>query len=451
MRLISQRDEQRQSEPCTNSDDPNNGNICGKSIRESNGGEVVKPNASISATDIAISSTQSRTAQTEAIYEESKLSPVNPFSSISLGGSSASATSDPFTFSSSTLESGVIIHTKKSNYESAQTHPYDKDTNQNADLQSANSLASSGGQSLNPFPFSFTSSSFGSGSIFEISTSNNASQTGAPTIDSGKSSFCQSNSSLNPFASLSLGISSINTTSNPSGSSSLSSFGGGILSKETTVSTSDAASPLESGQQNDTNDYKAKLIKFYEQHNPSKLSTVDATLEKYKSRENEMFAKLYQKYGLSPDGTSVTKFAIPSGCGPKVFMDLSVGGEEVGRIVMKLYADKTPLAAENFRALCTGTTTDERGAVKNIQKTYAGNIFHRVVPGFVMQGGDITQMNGTGGTSIYPPSNSNYGTDAWGKFRDETPFMRHSKRGNKFLEFSSCPIFLYYRSELLFL
>ncbi|KAL3781028.1 hypothetical protein HJC23_007924 [Cyclotella cryptica] len=420
MRQSREREQQSQSERC-NSNNPMNENICKNIAPESYRGAVSESNSSISTTEIAISSMASDTAQTNVPPK-----PVTQFASRSLGGQSASATAHSLSFSSSTSGSGAILNTMKSNSQGAQTDAFVKGSNYNTNSKSTNSSA-------NPFttlarssctPFSFSTSTFGSGSIFDVTISNNAAQTGASQNDINKSALCPSTTSVNPFAASSFGESSTNTTCTPFSLSS-SSFGG----EQTTVSSAEPAPTVESGQRDDTNDYKAKLIKFYEQHNQSKLSTVDATLDKYKSRENELFAKLYQKYGLSPDATLVTKFAEPSGCGPKVFMDLSVGGKQVGRIVMQLYADKTPLAAENFRALCTGTTTDECGAVKNLRRTYAGNIFHRVVPGFVIQGGDITQMNGTGGTSIYPPSNPNYGTDAWGKFRDETPFMQHSKRG----------------------
>ena len=98
----------------------------------------------------------------------------------------------------------------------------------------------------------------------------------------------------------------------------------------------------------------------------------------------------------------------------QVFFDITIGGQNAGRIVIDLYAD-TPVTSENFRALCTGEK-GIGGSGKPLH--FKGCGFHRIIPGFMAQGGDFTRGNGTGGESIYGA-----------KFADENFIHRHTGPG----------------------
>eukprot|EP00444_Apocalathium_aciculiferum_P041573 CAMPEP_0183525092 /NCGR_PEP_ID=MMETSP0371-20130417/20384_1 /TAXON_ID=268820 /ORGANISM="Peridinium aciculiferum, Strain PAER-2" /LENGTH=331 /DNA_ID=CAMNT_0025724287 /DNA_START=75 /DNA_END=1067 /DNA_ORIENTATION=- len=145
--------------------------------------------------------------------------------------------------------------------------------------------------------------------------------------------------------------------------------------------------------------------------------------------ERERFAKEFdegqKKNGVSQVGGSpASKDTGPepetSRPNPRVFLEVELRGPELlgrsgkveasGRLEFELFADVAPKTAENFRCLCTG----EKGRSLHLEDS----IFHRIIPGFMAQGGDITDADGTGGRSIYGPS-----------FADEKFVRKHEDRG----------------------
>jgi cyclophilin family peptidyl-prolyl cis-trans isomerase len=129
---------------------------------------------------------------------------------------------------------------------------------------------------------------------------------------------------------------------------------------------------------------------------------------------------------------------------PVVFLQLSAGKRDLGRVVFELFAETVPRTAENFRCLCTGEKKVPGGATRTNSLTpksggrssggggsgygggrlhYKGSTFHRIISDFMLQGGDFTNGDGTGGRSIYG------NPDGPGKFRDEGFQLQHDRPG----------------------
>ena len=97
----------------------------------------------------------------------------------------------------------------------------------------------------------------------------------------------------------------------------------------------------------------------------------------------------------------------------KVYFDIEIDGKEAGRIVFGMFGDTVPKTVKNFSTLAEGSA-----GVGNSGKPlhFKGSAFHRIIPGFMAQGGDFTNGNGTGGESIYGM-----------KFQDENFNLKHSR------------------------
>lgn len=154
-------------------------------------------------------------------------------------------------------------------------------------------------------------------------------------------------------------------------------------------------------------------------------SFIDEIIDTVKSNPMLLFVGLYVLYmaysafrGRAPSGKVLNlKEAAASPSNVKVYFDVKIGDAEPGRVEMLLFTEHYPNTAENFRALCTG----EKGTGKSGKAlSYKGSSFHRIIPGFMCQGGDFTRGNGSGGESIYGS-----------KFQDEWThgYVSHSQAG----------------------
>lgn len=93
----------------------------------------------------------------------------------------------------------------------------------------------------------------------------------------------------------------------------------------------------------------------------------------------------------------------------KLTFSIEIGGQPSGDIVIDMFGKTTPKTVENFVELCRGERSDNGLALK-----FAGSSFHRIIPNFMIQGGDFTRGDGTGGRSIFGD-----------KFQDENFKLKH--------------------------
>eukprot|EP00826_Nyctotherus_ovalis_P046383 TRINITY_DN5236_c0_g1_i4.p1 TRINITY_DN5236_c0_g1~~TRINITY_DN5236_c0_g1_i4.p1 ORF type:complete len:325 (+),score=123.70 TRINITY_DN5236_c0_g1_i4:73-1047(+) len=122
-------------------------------------------------------------------------------------------------------------------------------------------------------------------------------------------------------------------------------------------------------------------------------------IERCRRKRKEMVAKEKKVYGNMFKASLYDEKKMPVSEVPKydkenvrVFMDIKKGEEPAKKVIFELFSKDVPKTAENFKCFCTG---------EKVEKGYKGNKFHRIISGFMMQGGDVVNGDGTGSTSIY--------------------------------------------------
>merc|ERR1719498_1319385 len=140
-----------------------------------------------------------------------------------------------------------------------------------------------------------------------------------------------------------------------------------------------------------------------------------AAMKEAKAKEKAIFGGMFSKASMYEEKADLEEEIVHEDGLPRAFFDITIGGEAAGRIEFELFSDYVPKTAENFRALCTG----EKGMGKMGKPLhYKGSTFHRCIKNFMLQGGDFTAGNGTGGESIYGA-----------KFADENFKIKHDQPG----------------------
>lgn len=113
-------------------------------------------------------------------------------------------------------------------------------------------------------------------------------------------------------------------------------------------------------------------------------------------RKYEEFKKKALEIGATDDDTPPVHDLMKL---PRVFLDIAIGDKPAKRLVFALYTDTVPKTCDNFRQLCTGEHEGTTARGKKFH--YRGTTLHRMIPGLMVQGGDMDNVNGTGGESVY--------------------------------------------------
>ena len=143
------------------------------------------------------------------------------------------------------------------------------------------------------------------------------------------------------------------------------------------------------------------------------LAELKTRIAEAKKKDKATFGGLFGRVSMYTD--KADNVWTPPETDPRCYFDITIDGEAAGRVTFELSAHVAPRTAENFRALCTG----EKGASASGETlSYRGSPFHRVIKDFMLQGGDTTRGDGTGGESIFG-----------GKFADETFALKHDGAG----------------------
>ncbi|CAI5745601.1 unnamed protein product [Peronospora destructor] len=145
------------------------------------------------------------------------------------------------------------------------------------------------------------------------------------------------------------------------------------------------------------------------------LEVLKKKMKEAREEEKSVFGGMFGKVSMYDDKSAVEGEPELDPNNPKVFFDIKIGEEDAGKVVMQLYKDVCPKTAENFRALCTG---EKGNCTTGEPLLYKGSSIHRAIKSFMIQGGDFTRGDGTGGESIYGE-----------KFPDENFKLKHTEGG----------------------